>query len=354
MIATTLQRIADIGYHARYLREAARQYRRLHANQLRASLRDRRRALSYARDVLGGWYFAPWLINYSAVRGSFSEGWIPDNFYGGVIVPRFNRPLNVAGAKTFSARLLPRETLPDLGYHINGRFYDREFRRIADAAVPAVLFAEQAAILAKSEYSRSGRGVQLIQRNDWNPAAFGTSAQRTVFQRYLPQHPAFDAYCSGGATLRLTTVRELDGSFSVRAAYARLSAPGDATVRSAVAFRVPLDAAAGVAVDAAMPQTWRRVEQHPLSGAAFRALQVPAYQRAAAFACGLHAGLPQYLCIGWDLLIDPQERPWLLEWNTRHNGIGFSEAMTGPNFRGLNWEAYRPDRSGNYSPPVGK
>jgi hypothetical protein len=354
MLGRTLQRFADIAYHLRYMREAARQYRKLHANRLRASPGDRRRALAYARDVLGGWYFAPWLINYSAVRGSFVEGWIADNFYGGVIVPQANRPLSLSGAKTFSARVLPAGVLPDIGYHIDGRFYDTDYRRLSAEEAAATLFADEPTIVAKPEYSQSGIGVELIQRADWNPAVFGGGEQRTVFQRYLPQHPVFDAYCRGGATIRVTTVREPAGTYRVRAAYARLSAGDEPTVRSVVAHRVPLDPDSGAAVDASMPQTWRRVEQHPVSGAIFRELQVPAYQRAAELACRLHAGVPQYLCIGWDLLIDPAERPWVLEWNTRHNGIGFSEAMTGPNFRGLNWESYRPDQTGIYGPPIGR
>ena len=40
----------------------------------------------YAMDVFGWKGFSPWFYVYSAMSGTFKEGWIPDNYYGKIIV----------------------------------------------------------------------------------------------------------------------------------------------------------------------------------------------------------------------------------------------------------------------------
>jgi len=39
-----------------------------------------RRCEEYAVEILGGGEYAPWLRVYSATRGEFHEGWMPENY----------------------------------------------------------------------------------------------------------------------------------------------------------------------------------------------------------------------------------------------------------------------------------
>ena len=41
----------------------------------------------YACDIFGWIGFSPWLYVYSALAQTFKEGWIPDNYYGKIVVP---------------------------------------------------------------------------------------------------------------------------------------------------------------------------------------------------------------------------------------------------------------------------
>ena len=50
---------------------------------------------AYAIDVLGHVKYAPWLYVYTLIRGEFKEGWIPDNFWGRLVVPAVNKKLAV-------------------------------------------------------------------------------------------------------------------------------------------------------------------------------------------------------------------------------------------------------------------
>ena len=54
----------------------------------------------------------------------------------------------------------------------------------------------------------------------------------------------------------------------------------------------------------------------------------------------LHSKVPHFTVIGWDVTLDQVEQIKLIEWNSNHPDIKFSEATTGPCFLGLNWEKY--------------
>jgi hypothetical protein len=76
----------------------------------------KRQADSYAVEILGDIEYAPWLRVYAAMRGKFLEGWMPENFYHLVVVPRIIKNLaDLTAMKSFSNLLLKTEALPDIG-----------------------------------------------------------------------------------------------------------------------------------------------------------------------------------------------------------------------------------------------
>jgi hypothetical protein len=71
----------------------------------------------YAGDVLGWRGYAPWLRVYAAVAGEFTEGWIPDNYYGKIVLPAVQGPYGeVSKLKPLSRRLLQSDLLADVAY----------------------------------------------------------------------------------------------------------------------------------------------------------------------------------------------------------------------------------------------
>jgi len=84
----------------------------------------RRLLREYAQDILGWTGFSPWLNVYSAIAGEFKEGWIPDNYYGWVVVPKVKGLYGETGnLKPLSSKLLNTDRLPDLLYYVNGLFF---------------------------------------------------------------------------------------------------------------------------------------------------------------------------------------------------------------------------------------
>jgi len=329
MLRKIVRRGIDLHYDRIHMREADQALRVIEGQAKRTLAKAvRQQAEQYACDVLGSRVFAPWLFVYSAIAGEFCEGWIPDNYYGRIVCPRINGAFrSISGVKTLTQRLFQSDRIPDSGYLIDGRFFDRHLHPVPIEDAARVIFLESNDVVVKVDASGKGRGVRSFSKMEFDPVALATSTAQAVIQTKISQHPVFDVFVPGGATtLRLTTVREPDATFRTRAAYLRIPCGGHKFVL----------AGAGYLGD------WSRVASYPETGIAFKGISIPGYFEAMKLCQDLHATVPQVGCIGWDVIVDSASRVWILEWNAAHNDVRFSEALTGPCFLGLGWERLEP------------
>jgi Sugar-transfer associated ATP-grasp len=293
----------------------------------------------YARSVLGSPVYAPWLETYTAYRGAFQAGWIPDNYFGNIVVNHICPPnYRYLSDKTVAARFFQSDLFPDLVYCINGGLYDRNFDPVEAGGIAAIVFAENDTAILKVVRSSQGRGVLRIERNGFDPAA-ALRLGNFVIQSPVEQHPFFRQFSpGGGATIRLTTVKANGGRAELRAGYLRGGRMAESCVMSASAMRIPLDAATGeLQAEAANPD-WTRTDRHPDTGAAFAGASIPAFSKAVDACLALHDRAPHVLCAGWDLCITPGAEVRIFEVNSGHTGVNFSEAATGPIFLGLGFD----------------
>lgn len=96
----------------------------------KGTLNPKYRALcdAYAVDVLKNKGYAPWLYVYAAVAGTFKDGWVPDNYYGRVVVPHLKGDYGaISSLKPLSPKLFASDCFPDLGAYVNGMFLDPTF-----------------------------------------------------------------------------------------------------------------------------------------------------------------------------------------------------------------------------------
>ncbi|MGV3652411.1 MAG: sugar-transfer associated ATP-grasp domain-containing protein [Devosia sp.] len=286
----------------------------------------------YAIAVFGSRVFAPWLYLYTSVAGTFREGWLPDNYYGTVVVPRINAgDPNLSMAKSLSRRVLDTQWLPDLAYVLHGRAYGRDMRPIANLTgiLPERFVFKRDGII-------QGLGVQVFSHGQaFDPAGLPNG----VIQPFIRQHQDLETLSPDAvATLRLTTTIEPDGTVALRAAYLRLGRRGDGIVTSARHVRVPIDVRTGRLGETGYLPSWLPTDRHPDTGTSFSGRLLPSFVQCVQASREMHGGFPTCQCIGWDWAVDADGRPILMEWNGGHNGHKFPEATTGPCFQGLGWE----------------
>lgn len=297
-----------------------------------------RRIRDYAIDVLGSPRFAPWLETYTAYRGEFLEGWMPDNYFLRIVLPTLPGFQEGFDRKTLTRRLmLGTDLLPDRASFVNGTWLDRSGEPISEADALELIFEEGDRAVLKHDVSKRGESVVVIRKNDFHPAEHAARGNFVV-QAYIRQHPILDAYApSSVATLRVTTSKHGGTPARLRCAYLRLGRSDKDIVTSLSAVRVPVAVDGALARDGSLAD-WTPVTAHPDSGQPFAGVAIPGFLDAVPKVLALHDRIPHVAHIGWDIAIDAEERPLLMEWNPNHAAIKFSEAANGPHFRDLGWE----------------
>ncbi len=300
---------------------------------------QRRQISDYAGDVLGSVRFAPWLEAYTAFRGEFLEGWLPDNYIERYLVPHSARRFQSLSVRSLANRILQTDLLPDIAYGVNGGLYDRNYEPIEPAALARHVFAESDTAFVKVEGSIRGYGVTRIEAGSFSPDQL-PSDRDFVIQQAVRQHPAFDDLSpAAAATLRLTTVKQAGMKAEVRTGLLRLGIDGMEYVRAGKSVSVPvIDLQTGAMASYGMRTGFLTVDRHPDTGAEFGGRTVPSFAEAAAACTALHDRLPHIWYIGWDVGITDAGAVKLFEFNIGHASVRFSEAATGPCFLGLGWD----------------
>lgn len=289
----------------------------------------------YARDVLGSLKYSPWLQAYSVFSGTFKEGWMPDNYFGKVVIPRINSD-EISQYKPLSGRLLQTDLLPDLVYSVNGLLYTPAMVPVRRTELEKCLFRQSERVVFKLDGGFQGRSVFVYDIDSFpdESVAFGNG----VFQSYIAQHPFFDAFADQSvSTVRITTVVDDELNVSSRAAYLRLPRSADTHVKSATAVKVAINHDGELHERGCLPN-WVSTAHHPDSETPFAGQVVPHFQECVAACVSLHKNMVFSRVIGWDVIVDKDEKVVIMEWNGGHNDIKFSEAATGPCFADLGWQ----------------
>lgn len=329
----------DVRFHRIHRSQALRILGTLEQYQGKTRQADLKRADAYAREVLGHERYAPWLYVYSAVAGRFKEGWIPDNYYGHVVVPRLKGAYGVASSlKSLQRTIFQSDAFPDLVYFANGLFIEPDASVIAPESLARRLFAESDCVVFKVDNSLQGRGIFFIDRATFDIEKI-KALGNGVFQACIVQHDMLARFAPRSvATLRITTAVNDDGVASVRACYLRLGRDADTHVQSSSHVRVAVDCATGELVEHGYLPDWTIVREHPDSRIRFAGVTIPAFGKSLATVLELHRKVPYARCVGWDVAIGDDESVKLMEWNAEHNDIKFSEATQGPCFADLRWD----------------
>lgn len=334
----TIHAAVEARYHAMHKKHAQQVLHNIELDQGKLPPSLKAQCDHYAQQRLGHRKYAPWLYVYAAMQGTFKDGWLPCNYYGHAIVRDIDQGYGtISDLKPLTNRLLLSNQLPDLLYVNNGYLIEpNNYHIVSNARATQLLFDENSQVIFKPNASIQGKGVRLYSQSQWAQAR---PASNGVVQKIIQQHDFFDAlFPHPGATLRITTGLDATGQASVRAAYLRLgrSQHNSAThVQSNSAVRIAVDLHSGALANTGYLANWRSCERHPDSHAGFQGQVIPVFAQACRTVEQLHNRYPFVLTIGWDVSINQQAQVEIMEWNTAHNDIKFSEASQGPCFKDI-------------------
>ena len=294
----------------------------------------------YATDILGWSGYAPWLQAYSAMAGEFKEGWLPENYFGNVIVPKLQGDVGKTSfLKPLSKKLFSSSAFPDVGHFVNGAFYSENYEYVEGAKISSYLFKDTEKVVFKLNNSAQGIGVFVMEKDFFDYRQI-QSLGDGVFQRYIQQHSFFSQIMPNSvSTMRILTVLTNDGRASVRAVYLRVGRNQDSHVKSNSQISIPINIKNGEFNDLGHSKMWYTLNNHPDTGFEFKNQKIPGFDKFINKALELQNAMPFVKCIGWDMILDDKEHVQVMEWNGFNTGIGFAEFTQGPCFKGLGWES---------------
>jgi len=312
----------------------------IESEQGKLNPRFKKQARDYSHEVLGRERFSPWLNVYTAVAGEFKEGWLPDDYYGRYVVPKISGLYGKTSAtKPLNQKLLGTDNLPDIAYFINGLFFSSTWEVIKTKDIAGYLFADCGQIVYKKDSSNQGAGVILFEKNNFTIDKIYQGGNG-VFQKFINQHDFFTEFVPGPvATLRITSVVGNSGEITCRAAFLRLGRKSETHIKWTNNLIIPIDLDSGILDERAYLPNWSSVkEKHPDTNISFAGKQIPKFEECLEFIIKTHQAIPFCRCVGWDIILDKDEKVQLIEWNGEHNDIKFSEATQGPCFADMGWE----------------
>ncbi|MCA0932448.1 hypothetical protein LCM02_08295 [Lutimonas saemankumensis] len=293
----------------------------------------------YALDVLGWKGYAPWLYVYSSIAQTFKNGWIPDNYYGHVVVPKMKGNYGeISEYRALTNSLFKSLDFPDILYKTNGLYLSPEYQVISEKSVMEFLFKDSEIVVFKKDCGGQGKNVIILKKKDFNISKL-EKLDNGVFQKYINQHSFFKEIMPNSvATIRITSVINDEGIVSVRACYLRVGRILDTHVRSNTHIRIPIHPLTGALDKYGFSTDWIHSENHPDTEFVFNNKRIPNFKKCIDTAISLHKMVPFSRIIGWDMIIDEYNSVKVMEWNGSYNDIKFSEATQGPCFSDLGWE----------------
>ena len=104
----------------------------------------------YAFDILEQKKFSPWLYVCDAIAQTFKDGWIPDDYYGKIVVPKLKGNYgDISNYNALTKRLFKSEFFPDLLYFANGLWISPDYQVLSEKQVGEIAFSESDKVVYK-------------------------------------------------------------------------------------------------------------------------------------------------------------------------------------------------------------
>ncbi len=275
---------------------------------------------------------------YTLATGHFDSRYIPDDLYINLIDAWFNKrgQAKVLDNKCLYARLFPHAKQPNtIAYRMNGTWLDGEYNIIGIDKLTELLNNEEEAVVKLATGSMGGHGVSFLSGEDLAQQVFeklSASKCDFVIQKVLTQHPVL----AGLNPYSVNTIRHIsfleNGKVTVYSSILRMGI-NNSRVDNASSGGITCGITeSGRLKSVAYAVTGAKYEKHPSSGIAFDTITVPSFEKSLRFVESIHQTLPLFRLLSWDIAIDYNGDPVLLEPNLYRGGLDFHQLNNGPLF----------------------
>ena len=317
-----------IGVEARLL---AFQETRLSKKLAATVAKNPRLDAEYKKTILPYWKqfkVAPpkkfWFRLYCNEARPFSPKYIPDNLWFRDIVPHYN---NLIFAKALQDKCLHNVLFPDikrpvtLVKRIAGVYYDDALNLLTEDEAVARCQNTGRILIKPSVGSGQGHGIRFFDSGSLSPAEireiFLSCGENFVVQEKMGQHETLAKLNPNSLnTVRLVTFLHKN-KVHILTAILRVGGGSnevDNTSQGGYKSTVEPDGRLSRLGTTKINGKWEYVDAYP-SGIRFEDVVIPSYDRIKETVCSHAAKMSHFKIIGWDIGVDPQGDPVLVEYN---------------------------------------
>lgn len=274
-----------------------------------------------------------WLALYAELREEYIEGWLPADVYTYRLIPFLNprRLSYVSTYKSIDYRIFGSFASEPVVVVVNGSFYSSNGDRLTPLQFSDTMEKYNSEIVVKKDAAPSGKGIRFMNSKEIEPGDFDP-AKSYLVQPLFRQHRALaEVYPQSVNTIRISTYLDRHGRASVKHKLLRVGHSGNRIVNwGDQDIDLYIDHSGKVVMDALDGIGRIRENYHPDNGYPFLELKVPSMQQAIEACKKAHNKFPYIRFIAWDLYIDEEGMPRMIEWNAVNPSFWVHEARIGP------------------------
>ena len=273
-------------------------------------------------------------------NGFYSVKYIPASIYFSNIIYRLNNyPFSLAYVdKGFYDTLFPDVNRPKTFVkNVNGFYYD-DRKSISKKEALARCMNLESAVIKPSLYGHWGQGVKVFHSdNGYIPELkqsvedlFNKYDQSFIIQSKIEQHPSLASLNPSSVnTIRVMSYRK-DSEVIILYAVIRIGRLGKSVDNeTAGGIKADIDLESGRIKGVAYGSPKEKEMPQTDTGVVLNNFLIPSFPEVLQFVKDLHERLPYFTLVGWDISVDADGNPLMIEWN---RSAELSQVAHGPAF----------------------
>lgn len=275
---------------------------------------------------------------YYSATGEFDPRVCSEMLYRVKIDPLLNeRKVNYAwDDKNYFDCFFPDVRFPfTLVRNIYGSFLDHDYQSITKEAAKEILSKNLPVIIKPSQESGLSRNVEIIEQKDDLDKVLDRFHKNYIVQRVVEQCDEFKCFSPRSVNIMRIITVIIDGkpqfmSASLRANTENTIADNRITPNGRGMLVI------GINADGTLKETGIYscgVKIHSLpNDVEFSGFHIPSFEKAVQTALKAHERIPMLRAVGWDITIDKNYEPLVMEYNLKGMGIYLYQLANGPLF----------------------
>ena len=280
-----------------------------------------------------------WAWYYASQNGIKDPRYIPNTLIYTKIDQHFNNRKIGYGFndKNYYSLIFQGIKQPDvIARNIGGIFVDKNYNLISIEDIISLIKQEKEVICKPSLESGSGRSIQFWNtKNDINNISlFLNNKNETdyIIQKIIEQHEDLNKVHSGSVnSLRIVSILMQDGVHILSSNLRMGVDSGRVDNVTAGGISCGINNDGTLKKYATAYYTGEKFERHP-QGLIFDGYKVPSYDKAVKLIMEAAPLIPHFRLVSWDIAIDKEGEPVLIEANMRKGGINLNQFNNGPLF----------------------